>query len=67
MRQSLFGKCSPEAAKNCGKPEPLRNTRLSQMHNPLAPFGNIRYLVRNSDTILYQHDAAHGSDSPLRS
>jgi hypothetical protein len=64
-----------------GSSEELRQARASKkypsvadkresrklMHNPLAPFGNIRYLVRNSDTILFQHDAAHGSESPLRS
>ena len=35
------------------------------MHNPLAPLGKIGYLVRHSDTVLVQHDAAHGIDSPL--
>jgi hypothetical protein len=31
--------------------------KCKPMHNPLAPLGNIRYLVRNSDTILVQHYA----------
>jgi hypothetical protein len=36
------------------------------MNNTLASRGKVRDLVCYSDAVLFQHDAAHRSDSPLR-